>query len=207
MTRLNKSIRESIIKNAIDASGVTSRQSELVTRRAKLADDVRLFAIGGAEAEKKLDSEFAKIKKQLDKLDSKYFQYTDYVQPRKDYDIDVNFSGRAIRLFFNGQETSSREFKFVRKNYVAHERVVITCENPLNDEFDSINKEQQIINDLRTQVKAEVAATVNSVTTIKKLLEIWPEAKDLLPKEERVQSTALVADVQKLNAMIGLPKD
>lgn len=207
MTRLNKTIREGIIKNAIDASGVTSRQDAVVIRRAKLADDVRLFAIGGVEVEKKLDAEFAKIKKQLDGLSSNYFQYMDYVQPRKGYDIDVNFSGRAIRLFFNGQETSSREFKFVRKNYIAHERVVIKSDNPLNDEFDSINKEQSIIDDLRVQVKSEVTAMINSVATVKKLLEIWPEAKDLLPEDEKVQSTALVADVQKLNTMIGLPKE
>lgn len=207
MSRLNKSIRERIINNAIDASGVTARHDANVTRRSKLADNVRLFSIGGAEAEKKLDAEFAKVKKQLDKFDNNFFAYADYVSPRCDYDIDVNFSGRSVRLFFNGQETASRDFKFVRKNYVGHKRVVITQDNPLNDEFDAINKEQQIIDDLRVQVKSEVRAMVNSVTTVKKLLELWPESKDLLPKDEKVQSTAIVADVQKLNTMIGLPKE
>ena len=207
MSRLNKAIREAIIDNAINASGATARHDANVIRRAKLADDVRLFSIGGVEVEKKLDAEFAKVKKQLDKLDNNHFQYADYVSPRCDYDIDVNFSGRAIRLFFNGQETASIDFKFVRKNYVGHQIITITSDNPLNDEFDAVNKEQRIIDDLRVQVKSEVTAMVNSVTTVKKLLELWPESKDLLPKDEKVQSTAIVADVQKLNTMIGLPKE
>lgn len=83
--------------------------------------------------------------------------------------------------------------------------MVITADNPLNDEFDAIELEQRTVNDLRTHVKAEVTAIVNSVTTIKKLLEIWPESKELLPPDEQVQSTAIVANVDNLNTMIGLP--
>lgn len=207
MTRLNKTIREGVIKNAIVASGVVARHEALITRRAKLADDVRLVSIGGVEVEKQLDTQFAKVEKQLKKLDENMFPYARHVTPRRDYDIDVNFAGRAVRLFFNGLELHDFNVKKVYKNYVTHQRVTITADNPLNDEFDAINKEQRIIDDLRTQVKSEVTAMVNSVTTIKKLLELWPEAKDLLPAEEKAQSTALVADVNKLNTMLGLPKD
>lgn len=203
MTRLNSKIRNAIISNAIVKSGVTSRKEALITRRAKLADDVRLFAIGGAEKEKQLDAEFAKVKKQLEKLDSKFFKYTENPKPRRAYGIGVNFAGRSVRLFFNGGE--QHEGKAIYKNYIIGNRTVIIADNPLNDEFDAIESEQRAVNDLRSHVKAEVTAMVNSVTTIKKLLEIWPEAKELLPPEEQVQSTALVANVDNLNTMIGLP--
>lgn len=207
MSRLNKAIREGIIKNSIDASGYSARNEALITRRAKLADEVRLLNIGGVDVEKQLDAQFKKVKKQLSTLDNSLFVYTDYVSPRCDYDIDCNFAGRSVRLYFNGQQTNTREVKYVRKNYVNGSRVVITADNKLNDEFDAIELEQRTINDLYVQVKSEVTAMVNSVTTVKKLLEIWPEAKDLLPKEERVASTAVVADVGKLNVMLNLPKD
>lgn len=63
MTRLNKNIREAVIKNAIVKSGVTAREDALITRRAKLADDVRLFAIGGGvEKEAEILATYDKIK-------------------------------------------------------------------------------------------------------------------------------------------------
>jgi hypothetical protein len=204
MTRLNKATREAIIENALKSSGVTTREEALITRRAKLADDVRLFAIGGVEREAELNDVLEKVMKSVKQLDDKLF-VIDKPLARNDYEIAVNFAGRSSTLHFNGYEYRTRPL--VYKDFVHHERVVITADNPLNDEFDAINKEQRIVDDLRLHVASEVRAMVNSVTTIKKLLEIWPESKDLLPKNEQVQSTALVADVAKLNAMIGLPKD
>ena len=202
MTRLNNKIRNAIVENAIAKSGVVAREGELIARRAKLADDVRLFSIGGADAEKKLDSDFEKAEKQIKKLDEKFFKYTSYPRPRRGRNIAVNFSGRAARLHFNGLECNQGESTY--KNYVTESRVVITADNPLNDEFDAIELDQRTVNDLRAHVKAEVSAMVNSVTTVKKLLEIWPEAKELLPPEECVQSTAIVANVDNLNTIIGL---
>ena len=75
-------------------------------------------------------------------------------------------------------------------------------------EFTANEDELKVIQDLETQVRAEVEAMVNSVTTVEKLLKEWPEAKDLLPDTvEKPKGTGLQVNVQNLNAMIGLPKD
>ncbi|MFA2284800.1 Nmad5 family putative nucleotide modification protein, partial [Escherichia coli] len=51
-------------------------------------------------------------------------------------------------------------------------------------------------------------AALNSVTTVKRLIEVWPESKELLPKEADKASTALPAlRVEDLNKMIGLPSE
>lgn len=208
MTRLNKSIREDIINNAIAASGVNTRQEALITRRAKLADDVRLFAIGGAERDAELNATYDKAVKYANTNSVEGFIDIE-VSHSTSSRINVNFAGRAIDLYFTGKEKHCYSDN-VSKPYVNtgyRNRVAITADNPLNDEFDAISKEQRSIDDLSTQVKYEVTAMVNSVTTTKKLLELWPEAKDLLPNEEKSQSTAIVADVNKLNVMLGLPKD
>ncbi|ELV4980379.1 hypothetical protein SHB81_000001, partial [Escherichia coli] len=53
-----------------------------------------------------------------------------------------------------------------------------------------------------------VWAALNSVTTVKRLIEVWPESKELLPKEADKASTALPAlRVEDLNKMIGLPSE
>lgn len=119
------------------------------------------------------------------------------------WEVCCNFQGRAVDLPYNGGKGKHVHKHLCRSSY--RNRVAITADNPLNDEFDAIEAEQKVINDLRTSVKSEVTAMVNSVTTIKKLLEIWPEAKELLPPDEQVKSTAMVASVDNLNTMIGLP--
>lgn len=207
MTRLNKTIREAIVDNALKASGVNSREEELIKRRAKLADDVRLFAIGGVEREKELNEIYDKAVKYSKNHMSEGMIDID-VSRSSSYEINVNFAGRAVDLYFTGEPKhnyDNRVFKpYVDSSY--RNRVAITSDNPLNDEFDAIVKEQRVIGELRTQLSAEVQAMVDSVTTIKKLLELWPESKSLLPENEKPSSTALVADVSKLNTMIGLPK-
>lgn len=201
MSKLNKTIREAIVQNALKAAGVIEREEALVARRAKLADDVRLFAIGGEAGEQDLMRRVEQIKAfRVDGIGVS-------VSECEDDEVYCNFQGRSINLPFNG--ASERCRPYVYKPFVTSKssnRVVITGDNPLNAEFDAIELEQKTVSDLRTNITAEVTAMVNSVTTIKKLLSVWPESKDLLPPDEQVQSTALVADVNKLNTMIGLSR-
>ncbi|MFN0682916.1 Nmad5 family putative nucleotide modification protein, partial [Escherichia coli] len=58
------------------------------------------------------------------------------------------------------------------------------------------------------QTVQAVRLPLNSVTTVKRLIEVWPESKELLPKEADKASTALPAlRVEDLNKMIGLPSE
>lgn len=207
MSRLNKAIREAIINNAIEACGYNRRNEALIKRRANLANDVRLFAIGGAEKEKEVVDKFNKINKYLKSNQDKLIA-CDVSLAGKDDEVYANFSGMAVNLSFNG--LAERGGDLVYKNLVTsryNNRVSITRDNPLYSEFEAVELEQKTIKDIKSQVIAEVTAMVNSVTTIKKLIEIWPESKELLPEEQASQSTALVADVNRLNAVIGLPKE
>jgi hypothetical protein len=203
MSRLNKAVREGIINNALNAAGVITRGEKLIERRAKLADDVRIFARGGVDQMEKDAKAFAKIKKLIGDGVKGYSVDCEAI---KDYEIYCNFAGRQIGLHFNGMPHYEREL-IVYKSPTISGLVPITAENPLNAEFDAVELEQRTIDDLTLTVKAEVGAMVNSVTTIKKLIEIWPEVVALLPAEERSQSTALVADVNRLNTMLDLPKE
>ena len=56
-------------------------------------------------------------------------------------------------------------------------------------------------------IAAQVMATLNQFTTVKKLLEAWPESKDLIPDNvDEVKSLLPVVQVQDLNCLIGLPE-
>ena len=207
MSRLNKATREAIINKAIEKSGVLAREEALISRRAKLANDVRLFAIGGEDKEREIMEKFEKAKEILGSISDSPFD-TSVMQPNQDDEVYVNFQGRAVNLQFSGLESRARPY--VYKPLVccnSSNRVVIESDNPLHAEFDAIQLEQNTVLSLRAHVKAEVSAMVNSVTTVKKLIEVWPESKELIPEFEREQSASLVVSVDNLNAMIGLSRE
>jgi hypothetical protein len=58
------------------------------------------------------------------------------------------------------------------------------------------------------EIEATVWAALNSVTTLKRLIEVWPESKELIPKDSDNAKAALPAlRVEDLNRMIGLPTE
>lgn len=62
------------------------------------------------------------------------------------------------------------------------------------------------INKRESDLAHQVRAVVGSCTTVKKLLEIWPESKELIPttlEEARPQLPAI--QVAELNKLVGLP--
>lgn len=208
MSQLTKQIKETILNKALEKAGVFRREEALIERRAKLAEDVRLFAIGGKSVEEEVIAKMKKIETYIKKNSHDLILFNWLGMKGKDDEVYANFAGRSVNLSFNGQR--DRCGKIVYKYLVTSRpsnRVAITPENPLNDEFDAIELEQKTIDDLRLQIKLEANAILNSVTTIKKLIEVWPECKELIPEDEQSQSTALVANVSKLNTMIGLPSE
>lgn len=58
----------------------------------------------------------------------------------------------------------------------------------------------------REQLTVSLRAVLDSVTTDKRLVEVWPEAVAFIPAAERAASPQLPAlPISDLNRMIGLP--
>ena len=204
MTRINNNIREQILANALVKSGVVERESKLRTRRADLAENCRLHAVGGVEGEKKILDVIAKRKELYKSLNLKYGLYSRMSSDVfKGYDIDVAFGGMSLRLYFNGERTHSGDDKY--KSIVPNSRVLFDAEHELSTEFTEIEKESEIVKSLREQVTVNTNAVLKSVTTIKKLIEVWPESKELIPsKVDTCISNLPSVDVNQLNTMIGI---
>lgn len=208
MTRLNNSIRNQIIKNAIEQSGVNTRNADLIERRANLAEAIRIRAIGGEEADADRESKIAKIKACVEKHSHNSIRVNIH-----EYNINgsirVNFAGRSIDLDYTGKENAPYHdvFKYSGNNHY-NNRLALTNDDPLLIEYDVIQEVQKQVNTLRETIETETRAIVYSVTTIKKLLEIWPESRELIPNVNKpATGTGLVVNTTNLNAAIGLPKE
>lgn len=71
-------------------------------------------------------------------------------------------------------------------------------------EFKLLNERIGKHDDDKVAARQQGRAMLHSVTTVKKLLEVWPEVKPFLPKDLANITTALALPVPSLNAMFRL---
>lgn len=195
MTRLTNQIRDAIIAAALAKAGITARQEKLSADRDAFAYACRERSLGGPEGiaelerllarQKSLDKDFRKLLG--DKAPSLYCSRSTRMY--------VNLAGKNLRLSLPRAE-----------HY--HEPFVVQAGDPLDLEFTRMENEEQEIGEAWDKVHGAVRAVVYKAGTIKSLLEMWPEARELIPStlpEARPQVPAV--QVADLNKMVGLPSE
>lgn len=123
---------------------------------------------------------------------------------KRDYELyNLNVAGLRVRAQFNGSEARHDGPECVYK--ITPNSYTLLADDPLTAEFHAIHEEQQLLDKQRSALTANVRAAVQSVTTIKKLLEVWPEAAELIPEAVAPAKQLPALQREDLNAMIGLP--
>lgn len=200
--KLTNAIREVIVNNAVAKSGLNDVRDAIVKQRAEWANKVRLEAIGGVEEEQKL----ADVNNQYELLCEsvpKSLRLSGRPPVVTDTDIYVNVAGVSFCAYFSGQ-LNSYTGENVRK--ISPAKTTLLADNPLVAEFHEIHNKQAEYDDKLSTLINCVRAAVQKVTTVKKLLEVWPESKELIPEEVEKQVKQLPAiKTEDLNKMIGLP--
>lgn len=208
--RLNKDIRHCIANNAVKVA-CGGMEKTLIKEMKKLAYEVRDEAFQGKKPE--YLAMVAKIKEFNKGCKSHHKGIT---SPDKTHRITINNDGHTMTLFFGG--------KFYRQHCTdVYGKIIedVSEYSPFCDYVDlyvlkdeSLKKRVKVLMDnieawrrRKEDVKHNVFVYVNSVSTVKRLLEIWPEAKDLIPQSESkaVQANLPAIPLEQLNALIGVP--
>lgn len=219
MSRLNKDTRKKIIENAVSSSRIPQARKDLIPRAAALAEKIRVDLLGGEDVAQELDKYLEKVKAlPLGPIKpgwAKEFKFTkrpcSYAKVGS-YNIRLGFNGEVYNteyeanglpgrtyLIYSGQDTyknfpCGNEGKYHPESAIGSELLFII------DTIKELNSEEEIL-------RARVSEVVHSTGSIKKLLEVWPNAKDLLPKIEAAALHApAVIDTASLDQLIGLPK-
>lgn len=201
MTRLNNRIKEQIVDNAVVKAGLVEKKAALRERRAVWLESVRIQSIGGEEVEAKIKSAETKIKSALKGVPEEILNGGVF---RTDYDIYLNVAGCSFRAYFNGGSNYHGD----QVHRVTPTRHTIQQGDPLVEEFHAIEAVDRELTDQEQTVRANVAGAVSKVGSVKKLLEMWPEAKELLPEDlSPVKKQLPAVKTEDLNAMIGLPTE
>lgn len=197
MARLTIKIKEQITANALTKAGVVDARKALVERRAALAEAVRVESWGGAESLASAEGiveEINALVAQLPKGSNVKTQKLGY----SERSVDAAFGGMQTSIPFNGGEGDR---VFGRTTY---NRFLLPADHELTKEFNAIEAEQQRIDDQAATLTATVRAACDKVTTVEKLLKVWPEVEELVPANEKTPGTALAIPTDELNKLIGL---
>ncbi|WP_455508190.1 Nmad5 family putative nucleotide modification protein [Enterobacter sp.] len=126
---------------------------------------------------------------------------------RKDNDMYLNLAGSRVNVYFNGNYRRYESGSPDHIHKIAPSEFTLLADDPLVTEFygfDALYK--QIQND-ESDIRQNVSAALSKVRTVKRLLEEWPEAKELLPADASSVPLPPAIRRETLNEMIGLPSD
>ncbi|MGG6112899.1 Nmad5 family putative nucleotide modification protein [Salmonella enterica] len=202
---LNKSIKEKIVDNALVKAGIPQRKKALRNARAEWAERVRLAAIGGPEAE----SEVLKTEKKIAALIAKLPEelLTNYTFVKKGNEIYLNIAGSQTYAYFNGNYRAHESGEPDHIYKVTPYKFTLLPDDPLVTEFYGFDALYREIKSDETDIRQNVTAALDKARTVKRLLEQWPEAKELLPAEDAVVPLPPAIRREALNEMIGLPSE
>ena len=193
--RLNKSHKEEIARRARALSPIHKQIEELLEERKLLAEKIRIESLGGAEKATKYQNIADKIIKLREELPENLLSHSQ--------GITMN---NSIFVRTDKQYYSRRYLMLPKTAVVSGECYDMTTDSKyLPELLESIEKEEAFQKEL-SDLYDNVYASISSITTVKKLLEQWEEAIELLPPELKQPKAQLPAlQTSKLNKAIGLP--
>jgi len=209
MTRVTAALRGQMVSNALKLAGITAGRKDLCEKRAALADAIRIDALDGPAAVLAIEnaesdaleiikgSAFAGVS-----IDSWCGVYGGY---RLD---NINLGGMSVTLRFNGAysyEDGIGMINLYKKPIPESGSFSYKANSKFTIEYLKLDRMHKDVENKASNVKAQTQAAISQFTTVKKLLEAWPEAKALLPIAAAPAARLPVVLTKNLNKMIGLP--
>ncbi|ECR8912132.1 hypothetical protein HVF22_004334 [Salmonella enterica] len=204
-TVLTNHIKEQVICNALTKAGIPKRKAALRAARMDWAERVRLAAIGGQEVE----AEIIKNLKKIETLASKFPEALKATNTfiRTDIDIYLNLAGARVNVYFNGNYRAHEPNAPEHIRKISPYEFTLLADDPLVTEFYGFDALLKQIKSDEADIRQNVSAALSKVRTVKRLLEEWPEAKELLPADAPSVPLPPAIRRETLNEMIGLPSD
>jgi len=172
--RLNKELRKQI-ENALIEKQFGPKRKKLTRRFENFADEIYRHAHP------------PKTRELMDSLPEGFLATTDRVP--------THFTG-LMRVHL--RMTTARRFAAID----AHRAQEYAKDTPQWRKFNALTQARRALGDTEDETRREIRAVLHSVTTVKKLLEVWPEASPYVPTETAPQLPAV--STEALNKALGL---
>nr|WP_311395946.1 Nmad5 family putative nucleotide modification protein [Escherichia coli] len=126
---------------------------------------------------------------------------------RKECYMCLNLAGSRVTVYFNGNYRGYESGSPDHIHKIAPGEFTLLANDPLVKEFYGFDALYEQIQSDESDIRQNVSAALSKVRTVKRLLEEWPEAKELLPADAPSAPLPPAIRRETLNEMIGLPSD
>lgn len=197
--RLSKQVKQAIFDAAVVKAGIPAKQAAIRSRYADWAEAVRVryitpeveALISAAEAASEAVPVWCKSRS-FSQVENAGIMY-------------ANVGGQRRSIRFNGLLHYS-EGKDVHRIAPDNYHVELTADDPLTEQLYAIDHDADKLKAEIEQLSVSLWAVLNSVSTDKRLIEVWPEAIAFIPAAEKASASNLPAlPIADLNKLIGLP--
>lgn len=220
--RVTKDLASKIAANAVTAAGFHEKEQAMIVEYATISRNL-LPAVWESVHQQKMNQKlsWSEIKVMLDTVKS--YSYTigwsGTVSRYGDYSETVKISGVSLVLDLNGEFYHGGQNIISRKNlksidgpeylfpYHTPHKPIIQDESIRERLITLFTEHGKLVSDAQ-DLELQVEQTCRKFTTIKKLVEAWPEVSTLIPEQAaaEVKPQLPAIPVADLNAKIGLPK-
>lgn len=201
-TYLNKELKEAIVKNALIKAGINKAQDKLTGLFNQLARDTRIFVLGGPEKAARLDALIESIHSNIKEIE----QATGlslHLSSGVSAFISPAYGGHRVGDLCYGYDDKGH---YIRKLTPYQYDCLVPAEHELTKRANQLQKQKSSLSNKKNTIHIKVEAMLNSVKTVEKLLKVWPEASELIPKDaqQKVITNLPAVPIEDLNALIGL---
>lgn len=188
MTRLTTILKNQIIHAAVEKSGMKARITELELHCSDIADDITREFWG---------DDYTEALEALKVLSKNPFGYG----------VHAYSSSQCIEVggveYIVTVPTSIGATQRLRTSGNTKAKVTLVRGQELVDWYGRLDAAYSALAELRKTL----LSTIDPIKTVKELLQVWPEAKELLPDNLNAQKKSLpmVQNVSELNQLLGLP--
>lgn len=198
--KLNKVNRAAIVVAAMSKAGIDEKRALIRLHYAQWAEEVRLRYVT-PEQQCLIEAAETACRQISGKL------VYNGLKLNRDKAIDrANIAGQTRTVYYDGSlKYVSGETEKIETR-VTPSGVILLGTDPLTEKLYEIDRWAANLEKEIEQLSASLWAVLNSVSTDKKLIEIWPEALAFIPAAEKANTPQLPAlPIADLNKMLGLP--
>lgn len=201
--RLNKEIKTQIVRAAV-THALKHVQEGLHYKCQILAEQVRVEAFGGVEAEKSFN-----VLNESIKLRTKPDHFRQHNTKFLDTDITFNFNGMKFCLPYRGiwkelLDGTKVEDVYKLSPFRDWHDIFVLGNTVLGKKVVRFYQEVEKFNSKKEEIEGQVLAVVNSCTTVKKLLEVWPEGEQFIPAKQAIAAKPPAIETDALNKLLGV---
>lgn len=196
--RLSKQLKQAIFDAAVVKAGIPAKQAAIRLRYADWAEAVRVRYVTP-----EVESLISAAEVASDAVPS-WCKSRSFCKTENAGIMYANVGGQRRSIRFNGllQREGEDVYRVAPDNY----HVELTADDPLTEQLYAIDHDADKLKAEIEQLSVSLWAVLNSVSTDKRLVEVWPEAIAFIPAAEKASTSNLPAlPIADLNKLIGLP--